>query len=208
METIISNFTTLPTLSFFAIWVVLFSLLFFSIIVGLDMDLGIDVDVDSSSPIVPSFMINRGITKIPLILSFFIVFSIGLALSYFLQWVIIPDLGLSLFQGDLNTLEVILGILSFIPLFIISLYVSSPVLNFLGKYIKNPEKAKPLNLVGRECTLITGTVAEKFGEAIIKEGSKEYRINVISKEGLVLNDRAIVSSGKDENGDHYITKIT
>lgn len=206
METLINNFTSLPTLSFFAIWSVLFSLLFFSIIVGFDMDLGIDVDVEPSSSILPSFMIARGITKIPLTLSFFIVFSVGLTISYCLQWVVIPEMGLGLFQGELNFLEKVLGIALFLPIFIVSLYVSSPILNFLGKHIKNPEKDKPLNLIGMECIITTGSVSDTFGEAKVIDGNKEYIIHVVSKDSLVRDNRAVIVE-RQENGDYLIKRI-
>lgn len=206
METLINQFTTLPTLTFFAIWAVLFSLLFFSIIVGFDMDLGIDIDTDSPSSL-PSFFIARGLTKIPLVLSLFIVFTIGLGFSYCLQWMVLPLLGITLFSGSLGALEISIGVFLFFPIFILSLYISSPILSFLGKHIKNPEKAEPLNLVGMKCIIITGTVSSSFGEAIIKDGTKEYKIHVISNENLVFDDVAIVVEPKNENGDYLIKKF-
>lgn len=207
METIITHFTTLPTLTFFTIWAVLFSLLFFSMFTGFGMDLGFDADIDSSSSIIPELFIVKGLTKIPLAISLFIIFSIGLCISNLLQWIILPALGINYFSGELGGLAIAFGLLLFFPIFIVSLYVASPLLNFLGKHIQFQNVSKPLNLVGMECKISTSTVSSTFGEAIVIDGKKTYRIHVLSEDTLVLDDIAIIVEPKNKNGDYLIKKI-
>lgn len=205
MELFINHFTTLPSLIFFTVWVILGSLLLCSILVGLDMDLGLDLE--ASTTIVPDFMVAKGVTKIPLSLSLFIVFSFGLMLSSLLQTIVIPAVGLNLFQGDLTIFEYVLGIVLFFPIFIASLYVSSPILTFLGKHIQNPEDITPIDFIGMECKITTGIVSEKFGEAIVTDGNNTYIIHVKSDDKLVRDDIAVIIVDKDDNGDYTIKKL-
>jgi hypothetical protein len=205
MEIFIIHFTTLPTLIFFTIWIILGSLLLCSILVGLDMDLGLDID--ASTTIVPDFMISKGVTKIPLSLSLFIVFSFGLMLSSLLQSIIIPSVGLDLFQGELTIFENFLGVVLFFPIFISSLYLSSPILTFLGKHIQNPENTAPIDFIGMECKITTGIVSANFGEALVTDENKKYIIHVKSDDNLVRDDIAVIIADKDDNGDYTIKKL-
>lgn len=199
METIIANLTALPTLSFFSVWAILFVLLFSSLILGVGMDF--DIDVDSS--IVPNIFVVTGLTKTPIILSLFIVFSIGLALTYFTQWVFLPYLGLPFFQGDLTFMEKAIGLLLFFPIFIVSLYIASPILNYIGKAIES-RKPKPINFIGMECEISTGEVSPTFGEAFVFDGGKKYIIDVVSEDKIMRGEKAIVV--EKNNDGHFIVK--
>lgn len=209
----LNNFTVFPTAFFTLFWATLMSLLLVSILFGmLDFDMDMDVDPDTGS--LGSFLVNLGISKVPLIISMSIVFTIGLAISYFLQFGVFNTIGLLTPPAEDSSLFSVMGIMNaaiglvlILVVFVVSLYIAGPICKKMEPIFCRDIK-KAFNPIGKECIIITPTVSETYGEAKIVEDNKEFVISVYidSNEEIKIKDTCYVVKRHEERDKYLIKK--
>ena len=87
---------------------------------------------------------------------------------------------------------------------VVSVFPTSLVVRPLGRTLKPVQATKRKELVGKLCTIRTGTVTERFGEATLEDGGAGLvvRVRVESGEKLGRGDQAVIV-GYDEESQEF-----
>lgn len=95
-----------------------------------------------------------------------------------------------------------LGLMVVVP--ILSLFPTSILIRPLARTLKPIRATKNTQLVGKLCTIRTGTVTDKFGEAMLDDGGAGMvvRVRVESGEKLARGEQAVIV-GYDEERQEF-----
>lgn len=98
----------------------------------------------------------------------------------------------ALLQGALELTIARVAILLFAP--IVALFPTSLVVRPLGRVFLPPAAAHHQGLVGQICTIRTGTVTDRFGEATLEDGGAGLvvRVRIEAGETLKRGDQAVI----------------
>lgn len=191
-----------PTVVPFGLLSVCLIILVFSIFtVGLDSDVELPAEIGG----IDNPLVTAGLSKIPLFL--------GLTLTFFPMTafsILIDNLLLGYLHSFLDVFGFIGNIVFYtittvvlIVLFFVSLYVAK----FLSTPIEKAlDKTKfTLDFVGKDGVVSSGTATHVYGEIRLFVEHREYLLNVLTEEGVVLKsgDKVIIQS-YDEKIDKYL----
>lgn len=136
-----------------------------------DLDLDIDSDVDVSVGGLTGLMLTFGLTGVPFTLVISIVILICWLISFYLQFYLLtwlPD----------GWLYYLMATISCCAIFLISLPITAIVIRPLKGMFKSVQATSSHHLVGKEATIATSSVSEKFGQARVFNDGAEILIDV------------------------------
>ncbi len=136
-----------------------------------DTELAVDVDADISVGGVTGLLLTFGLTGVPFTLVVSIIILICWLVSFYFQLYLLHWL-------PKGWLYYLMGILSDVIVFFISLPISAIVIRPLKSMFNSVEAATSNNLVGKEATIATGTVSESFGQARLFNDGAEILVDV------------------------------
>lgn len=123
-----------------------------------------------------------------------VVLSILILFSWFLAVAVLQALDSVITAGGLLATVLKLGVLLLTP--IIALFPTSLVVRPLAKVFTPHSATKHEALVGKLCTIRTGTVTERFGEATLEEGGAavvvRVRVEETEESKLGRGDQAVI----------------
>lgn len=92
---------------------------------------------------------------------------------------------------------------------VVSLFPTSVVIRPLGRTLKPVRATKRKELVGKLCTIRTGTVTERFGEALLEDGGAGLvvRVRVESGDKLGRGDQAVIVGYDDESQEFTVAPL-
>lgn len=176
---------TFPTAIFTALLLVvilfwLITLVGFADIDMFESDLDIDADAAQSSSI--SSWFNMGFGGVPI--------TVSLSLIVMTSWLIsiYAHKFFSLLLGD-GILFYIFGILMVVASVLVAMPIAAIISKPLQRFFTSAETSKSSDLLGLECTVVTGKVTSTFGQARVQIQGTELLIQVRS------NDNEPFSSG-------------
>jgi hypothetical protein len=199
-------FTTIPTAFFSVFFCVFFLYWTIGALLGFDQNLGMEIDGFNPSEIgLSKIIISFGLSKVPLSVGLSIASLTGTILSFIFQYLV-----MTLFfdyNDKFNPYDPIYFALSlciFSVLLFFSLWLTGYFIKPLIPFFDDSDQRLLFSYIGREATVSSLKVSDKFGEVILKDDSGlEHRIIVYSKEesntikkgDLVL----IISHDKEQN---------
>jgi hypothetical protein len=91
----------------------------------------------------------------------------------------------------------------------LALFPTSLVVRPLGRTLKPVQATKRVALVGKLCTIRTGTVTERFGEATLEDGGAGLvvRVRVESGEKLGRGDQAVIVGYDDDTQEFTVAPL-
>lgn len=136
-------------------------------------DAEIDVDVDASASVggLTGLFLTFGLTGVPFTLVISIIILVCWLISFYLQFYILTWLP----EG---ILYYVVGAVSDIVVFLISLPMTAFILRPLKGMFNSVETTTSNNLVGKNATIVTGTVSESFGQARLFNEGAEILVDV------------------------------
>jgi hypothetical protein len=92
---------------------------------------------------------------------------------------------------------------------IVALFPTSAVVRPLGRTLKPVQATKRKELVGKLCTIRTGTVTERFGEAMLEDGGAGLvlRVRVETGDKLGRGDQAVIVDYDDEKQEFTVAPL-
>jgi hypothetical protein len=131
-----------------------------------DLDVDLDTDVTASAGALTGLLLTFGLTGVPFTLVISIVLLISWLISIYAQIYVFSLL-------DTVWLYYLVGILSAVVVFFISLPITAIVIRPLRGMFNSVETANSDHLVGRDGTVATGKVTASFGQAkVLNEGAE------------------------------------
>jgi len=141
-------------------------------IIDLDLtpeaDIEADLDTDLSSGVggLAGLLLTFGLSSVPFTLVLSIIILVAWLISIYLQIYVFPLL-------DGGWLSYLLGTLSTVVIFFISLPITGFLIRPLKGMFDSVETTSSNNLVGRDATIATGKVTPSFGQAkVLNEGAE------------------------------------
>ena len=200
----LENLTMFPTAILSFLLCLGFAMMIISILSGMEIDFDLDTDIDgnNTSVAIGKVMVISGLSKIPLMIGLTVTFFFSTIISYFGQTLIFS------FIEPGSLIAYIVGTVLLLLSFFISLFIAGFLLKPLeGLFDQNATRAT-FDFINKKCTVTSLSVSETFGEALVKDGSSEYLINVHSDDELKKGDIAIIIKEDDYNDDYkkYLIK--
>jgi hypothetical protein len=92
---------------------------------------------------------------------------------------------------------------------IVALFPTSAVVRPLGRTLKPVQATKRKELVGKLCTIRTGTVTDRFGEAMLEDGGAGLvvRVRVDAGDKLGRGDQAVIVDYDDEKQEFTVAPL-
>lgn len=92
---------------------------------------------------------------------------------------------------------------------LVALFPTSIVIRPLARTLKPVQATKRKELVGKLCTIRTGTVTDRFGEAMLEDGGAGLvvRVRVESGEKLGRGDQAVIVGYDDETQEFTVAPM-
>ena len=210
METsIVENLTTFPTAVLSFLFCLGFVLMILSMLSGMDIDIDFDTDMDidgdSGAGSFGKLMVISGLSKIPLMIGLTVTFFFATLICYFGQFVLF-----SFLSNPESIVAYLAGTFLMLLAFFISLFIAGFVLKPVEKIFDQDITRAHFDFIKKQCEVVSLTVNDEYGEALVKNGSSEYLINVFSNEELKKGDKAIIVKKESFNDDYdkyLITKI-
>ncbi|MBX3225937.1 MAG: DUF1449 family protein [Labilithrix sp.] len=106
-----------------------------------------------------------------------------------------------------------LGIAAKLALFVLApvvgVFPTSVVIRPLARTLKPVQATKRAQLVGKLCTIRTGTVTDRFGEALLEDGGSGLvvRVRVDAGEKLGRGDQALIVSYDEESQEFTVAPL-
>lgn len=165
-----------------------------------DVDIDIDVDADISIVGLTGFMLTFGLTGIPFTLVISIILLICWLISIYSQiylFSLLPD----------GWLYYLLGGVSAIAIFFISLPIAAFIIRPLKGMFKSVETTTSNNLVGRDATIATGKVTTTFGQARVFNDGAEILLDVRcdNEHTLILGDKVLLIKYLEESHAYIVS---
>lgn len=159
-----------------------------------DAGLDIDGDVDVSVGGLTGLMLTFGLTGVPFTLVISIIILICWLISFYLQFYLLTWLP----EGWLYYL---MGTLSDLVVFFISLPITAIVIRPLKGMFNSVETATSNHLVGNEATIATSKVNDTFGQARLFSNGAEILVDVRCdpEHTLKMGDKVLVIKYLQEN---------
>jgi hypothetical protein len=136
-----------------------------------DTDLDLDGDIGSSANSLSGLFLTFGLTGVPVTFVISILILICWLISFYLQLYLLtwlPD----------GWLYYLVGAISNVMIFFISLPITAIMIRPLKGMFKNVETTSSNNLVGKDATIATSTVSETFGQARVFNNGAEILVDV------------------------------
>ena len=131
-----------------------------------DLDIELDTDVTASAGALTGLLLTFGLTGVPFTLVISIVLLVSWLISIYAQIYVFSLL-------DTVWLYYLVGIISTVVVFFISLPITAIVIRPLRGMFNSVETATSDHLVGRDGTVATGKVTASFGQAkVLNEGAE------------------------------------
>lgn len=152
-----------------------------------DIDLDVEGELDTSIGGVTGLLLTFGLTGVPFTLVISIIILICWLMSFYLQLYILawlPD----------GWLYYVMGMLSDLVVFFISLPVTAVIIRPLKGMFNSVETASSDHLVGKGAVIATGTVSSTFGQARVFNEGAELLLDVRcdSEHILKMGDKVLV----------------
>ncbi|MCX4028009.1 DUF1449 family protein [Endozoicomonas sp. SM1973] len=199
METFLNTIISFPTAIYTTLLGIVICYWLFALIGMMDIDiLDTDAEIEADGDVeglsgISGLMVTLGLTGVPItiIVSFLVLW--GWLITYFTSLFLIQLL-------PFNWLKWIVGTGIIVVSCGLSIILTARCIRPIKPFFKsNYEK---ITLVGRECTVSTSKVTEKFGQAICDLGSTELILNIRHKEPNTIKkgDKVtILEHNQDEN---------
>ena len=166
--------------------------------IGLEMDSEID---GTGLGGVTGFMLKWGLTGIPVtvVVSLLILFS--WMICYFMVSIFYPYIP---WQGIKPVLGVVVLIISFMLAIPVTAWMIKP---FKGIFVTHSAVRKA-TLIGKECTIKTGSVSSTFGQADLEDSGAGMLLDVRADStlGLKKGDAVILIDYNEEDGSYTVAK--
>lgn len=138
-----------------------------------DVDVDIDVDADAGASVggLAGLFLTFGLTGVPFTLVISIIILVCWLISFYLQFYLLtwlPD----------GVLYYIAGVVSDIVVFFVSLPITAFIIRPLKGMFSSVETASSSNLIGKDATIVTGTVSDTFGQARLFNDGAEILVDV------------------------------
>jgi len=169
----------------------------------IDGDIGTDIDPNASGLSgVTGFMLKWGLTGVPVT----VVVSILIAFSWLLCYVAYSILG-DFVPTDL--LKTIFGFVLFILSFVFAIPLTSWIIKPLKKIFITHDAVKKSSLIGSECSVKTGKVTSRFGQATYDDGGAGMIFDVRAEEadGIKKGDLVVLIEYNEEEGSYKVKKL-
>lgn len=152
-----------------------------------EIEIDADVDADVSAGGIAGLFLTFGLTGIPFTLIISIIILICWLISIYLQFYILSWLG----EGWLLYLA---GVVVSAVIFFISLPITAVIIRPLKGMFKSVEATNSGNLVGKDATVVTGSVSETFGQAKTFHDGAEILLDVRCDQPheIKMGDKVIV----------------
>jgi len=152
-----------------------------------DGDIELEMEGDVSVGGLTGLMLTFGFAGVPFSLVFSIIILLCWLISFYLQFYLLtwlPD----------GWLYYLMGAISSVIMFFISLPITAIVIRPLRGIFKSEEATSSQNLVGKEATIATGTVSETFGQARLFNEGAEFLLDVRCdpEHALKMGDKVLV----------------
>jgi len=168
--------------------------------IGLELDTDVDVDAEGLSG-VTGFMLKWGLTGIPVtvVVSLLILFS--WMICYFVVSIFYP---LIPWQGIKPVLGIAVIVVSFMLAIPVTAWMIKP---FKGIFVTHSAVRKA-SLIGKECTIKTGSVSSEFGQADLEDGGAGMLLDVRAEStlGLKKGDAVILIAYDEEDGSYTVAR--
>lgn len=155
----------------------------------LDVDLDADIDTDLSASVggLAGLLLTFGLTSVPFTLVISIICLVSWLITVYLQIYVF-----SLLEG--NGLYYLLGALSTVIVFFISLPITGVLIRPLKGMFDSVEATSSHNLVGLGGTIATGTVTPSFGQAKVLNDGAEILLDVRCdpQHSLSMGDKVLL----------------
>jgi hypothetical protein len=164
---------------------------------GGDADLDLDVDADGHGGL-GAMMAALRLRSAPAT----VVLSVLALFSWFFSMLLMEAAEAIFASGGIGFTLARFGVLVLAPL--VSLLPTSLVVRPLGRIFSPPKAAHHKELVGQICTVRTGTVNERFGEATLEDGGAGLvvRVRIEAGDALKRGDQAVIT-GYDEDTQEF-----
>ncbi|WP_163832377.1 OB-fold-containig protein [Spartinivicinus ruber] len=199
METFLNIIISFPTAIYTTLIGIVICYWLFALVGMMDIDiLDGDIDIDADGDIegiggISGLMVTLGLTGVPITIVISLLALWGWLITYFASLFLLQLL-------PFEWLKWIIGVVIIAISFGLSIILTAHCIRPIKPFFKsNYEK---ITLVGRECTVSTSKVTEKFGQAICDLGSTELILNIRHKEPNTIKkgDKVtILEHNKDEN---------
>lgn len=125
----------------------------------------------------------------------------------FFSWLLGMFGAVELESLELDGLAARLALFFLAPL--VALFPTSIVIRPLGRTLKPVQATKRKELVGKLCTIRTGTVTERFGEAMLDDGGAGLvvRVRVDAGEKLGRGDQAVIVGYDDDTQEFTVAPL-
>ncbi|MFK8010833.1 MAG: hypothetical protein AB8B80_02250 [Marinicellaceae bacterium] len=219
MEVFLSNITSFPIIVYTFLMAIIICYWLLAVLgavdiemfdVNFDVDLDLEIDGDIGTDIdsnatglkgVTGFLLKWGLTGVPVT----VVVSILVAYSWLVCYVIVS------LVYPMITIDLIKLILGFV-LLVLSFGLAIPITSWSIKPIKKlfitHDAVMKSSLIGSVCTVKTGTVTNRFGQATYDDGGAGMIFDVRAEEalGIKKGDSVILVEYNEEDGSYKIKK--
>jgi len=164
----------------------------------IDFDLGDEADMDVETDSSFSFLKYLGIGEAPLM----VVLTCLVLFAWAMAFILFATLGIT---------SVPLMLLLLIPILVVSVFITHYVAKPFGVFYRMLNKSSdvPFEVVGQECTVMTGEVTESFGQVEVERGGATLLMEARCKTGeeFKRGDTALVVENDTEAGLCYVRKV-
>jgi len=165
-----------------------------------DVDMDVDTDIDVSVSGLTGLLLTFGLTGVPFTLVVSIIILVCWLISFYLQFYILSWL-------PNGWLYYLMGIVSNVFVFIISLPIVAILIRPLKGLFRSVEATTSQSLVGLEGVIATGSVSEMFGQARIFKDGAEVLLDVrcSPEHPLKKDDKVLVIEYQKDNHTYIVT---
>ncbi|MBE0362769.1 hypothetical protein PULV_a0332 [Pseudoalteromonas ulvae UL12] len=179
---------TFPTIIFSALLLVVLLFWMTTIIGFADIDMfESDIDADTTQSTDTNLWSNMGFGDIPLTVSISLVVMFSWLISIYAHQLFINILG--------NGPQLyIIGLLMILTCLLVSVPVAAIISRPLQRFFKSAETSQSSDLIGLECTVITGKVTNTFGQARTQfQGTEQLiEVRVENNDTFTSGDTAVL----------------
>lgn len=203
MNQFISLITTFPAIvpTFLLAVVVLYWLL---VLIGamdldiLEMDVDLDIDVEGGSEGLAGFLVNWGLTGVPVSIVISMITSTVWLLTTIASSLILP---LIPFDG----LRWVAGLIILAVLFALTIPLTAQMIRPMRGMFRAHQAVKKGSLIGSECVVKTLSVRKDFGQGELTDGEAGLLLDIIANEpNDIAKGDTVILIEYDENRDCYL----